>query len=293
METTNIVFRDENGQTVTTSMLVAETFGKQHKHVLRDIDNLGCSKEFFESNFGLSVRIRELPSGYTTEDRFYYLTKDGFVILAMGYTGDKAMAFKEKYIDAFNSMERTIQQGSQLTAQFMETQMQMMNQMMNLCNSMMQRLDKLEKQPAPMPVAVHTGLFCSVSENKWRKYVMNTSDVRAYYPHFLKVNAVSEILRQRGLPVYQPTLYQWLRDKGYLRTEQRAYNRPSAECERKGLMISTWSGTHRSKHPGRQNFVPYIHPGFVSHIEEEMRAEAKIAKAGTQLSLPLGKEAQG
>lgn len=293
METTNLVFRNADGIPMTNSLLVAETFGKAHRGVLRDIDNLECSEIFQMHNFVQMFKIRELPNGGQAQDRYYNITKDGFTFLAMGYTGKKAAEFKEKYIAAFNSMERTIQQGSQLTTQFMETQMQMMNQMMNLCNSMMQRLDKLEKQPAPMPVAVHTGLFCSVSENKWRKYVMNTSDVRAYYPHFLKVNAVSEILRQRGLPVYQPTLYQWLRDKGYLRAEQRAYNRPSAECERKGLMISTWSGTHRSKHPGRQNFVPYIHPGFVSHIEEEMRAEAKIAKAGTQLSLPLGKEAQG
>lgn len=292
METTDIVFRNANGIPMTTSHLVAKTFGKEHNKVVRDIEKLECSSDFQSANFGVSFKIRELPNGGTKEERFYNITKDGFTFLAMGYTGKKAAEFKEKYIAAFNAMEQTIQQGNQLSTQFMETQMQMMNQMMNLCNSMMQRLDKLEKQPAPMPVAVHTGVFCSVSENKWRKYVMNVCDVRTYYPHFLKVNAVSEILRQRGLPVYQPTLYQWLRDKGYLRTEQRAYNRPSAECERKGLMISTWSGTHRGKHPGRQNFVPYINPGFVAHIEEEMRAEAKIAKAGTQLSLPLGKEVQ-
>lgn len=292
MEMNNIVFRNANGVPVTTSYLVAETFGKPHKNVLRDIDSLECSDNLRRLNFELSFKIRELPNGGSKEERFYYIGKDGFTFLAMGYTGKKAAEFKEKYIAAFNAMQRTIEQGNQLSTQFMETHMQMMQQMMNLCNGMMQRLDKLEQQKSPAPVILRTDEFCNASDSKWRKFVMNTCDVRIYYPHFLKVNVVSEILRQRGLPVYQPTLYQWLRDKGYLRTEQRAYNRPSADCERKGWMISTWSGSHRYKHPGRQNFVPYINPGFVGIIEEEMRAEAKIAKTGVQLSLPLEKEAR-
>jgi Rha family phage regulatory protein len=88
-------------QDTTTSRVVAEVFGKEHSHVLRDIKNLECSKGFTESNFGLSEYLdstgRKLP--------MYTLTKDGFTILAMGYTGAKDAQLKEKCIAEFNRME--------------------------------------------------------------------------------------------------------------------------------------------------------------------------------------------
>ena len=80
---------------------VAETFGKQHKHVIRDIENLECSQEFSRSNFGLSNYI-DKQGKIRTE---YQLTRDGFVYLVMGFTGAKAAKFKELYIQAFNKLE--------------------------------------------------------------------------------------------------------------------------------------------------------------------------------------------
>ncbi|MDD4699850.1 MAG: Rha family transcriptional regulator [Oscillospiraceae bacterium] len=85
----------------TTSRKIAEVFEKNHKEVLRDIESLSFSNEFRERNFALS--------SYTSEQnkalKEYIVTKDGFVMLAMGYTGSKAMKFKEDYINAFNAME--------------------------------------------------------------------------------------------------------------------------------------------------------------------------------------------
>lgn len=96
----------ENDTPITTSRLIARTFGKQHAHVLRDLQNLGCSEEFGESNFGLSSYItsqgKELPE--------YHITKDGFTMLAFGYTGEKAMKFKEAYINRFNEMDKELRQ---------------------------------------------------------------------------------------------------------------------------------------------------------------------------------------
>ena len=107
-----LVFRGENGVAMTNSYMVAETFGKSHKRILEDIDRLQCSAEFRKPNFGLSLRIRELPNNGSKQERYYTMTRDGFTILAMGYTGKKAMAFKEKYIEAFNRMERMLRQGA-------------------------------------------------------------------------------------------------------------------------------------------------------------------------------------
>lgn len=91
--------------TVVTSLDVAETFEKRHADVLRDIEELGCSDEFRERNFALSkYSVETNKRSYP----MYYMTRDGFTILVMGYTGDKAMKFKEAYIKQFNAMEKVL-----------------------------------------------------------------------------------------------------------------------------------------------------------------------------------------
>lgn len=86
---------------MTTSLKVAEVFGKQHKHILLAIQLLDCSEDFIERNFGLySYRAVGAKRQYPA----YEITKDGFTFLAMGFTGAKAAEFKEKYIAEFNRM---------------------------------------------------------------------------------------------------------------------------------------------------------------------------------------------
>lgn len=91
------------------SRKIAEVFDKQHYNVLRDIERIiapdsGLSREFTALNFEFSKYTdstgRKLPC--------YHLTRDGFVMLVMGYTGEKAMRFKEQYITLFNEMEQQI-----------------------------------------------------------------------------------------------------------------------------------------------------------------------------------------
>lgn len=92
----------ENGEPVTTSMKIAEYFGRQHKDVLRRIKTLGCSKEFAKRNFTLCFRINGLQNGRKTP--YYKITRDGFFFLAFGFSGAKADTIKEAYISAFNWM---------------------------------------------------------------------------------------------------------------------------------------------------------------------------------------------
>lgn len=87
-----------------TSLDVAETFGKEHRHVLRDIRELGCSEEFNRSNFGPISYIDAM----NREQKAVVMTRDGFTLLVMGYTGDTAMKFKEAYIKQFNAMEAVL-----------------------------------------------------------------------------------------------------------------------------------------------------------------------------------------
>jgi len=86
---------------VTTSSLdVAAYFGKSHNVVLRSIRNLECSKEFWRCNF--APRDYKDERGKTQPS--FDITKDGFAMLAFGFTGKEAAQFKERYIAAFNAM---------------------------------------------------------------------------------------------------------------------------------------------------------------------------------------------
>lgn len=90
--------------TAVSSLDVADTFEKEHKRVLQDIRDLKCSEEFRRHNFVQSEYSNE--QGH--KQPMFLITRDGFTLLAMGYTGEKAMKFKEGYIRQFNAMERAL-----------------------------------------------------------------------------------------------------------------------------------------------------------------------------------------
>lgn len=95
----------QNRQAVTTSLQVAETFEKRHDNVLREIEGLlkieEAQKYFQEGTY-------EHPQN-KQQYRMFYMNRDGFTLLAMGFTGSKALDFKLKYIQAFNEMEHSIE----------------------------------------------------------------------------------------------------------------------------------------------------------------------------------------
>lgn len=107
---TGLVYRGKDNQPLTNSLLVAETFGKEHRNVLRDIKNLiegGVLKNEQTPMFEETTYISEQnKQSYP----LYVMNQDGFTLLAMGFNGKKAMEFKLKYIEAFNDMKRQIEQ---------------------------------------------------------------------------------------------------------------------------------------------------------------------------------------
>lgn len=96
----NLVAVVESGALMTTSLKVADAFGKRHDNLLRKIETLGCSTEFNALNFE-AVEYLDLK-GETR--KAWNMTKDGFIFLVMGFTGTKAAAIKEAYIAEFNRM---------------------------------------------------------------------------------------------------------------------------------------------------------------------------------------------
>ena len=97
----------KDGQAVTTSLEVAKIFEKRHDRVIRAIES-----KLTDPNFGVSGMFYE--STYTDasgkQNKMYYMNRDGFTFIAMGFTGRKADEFKLKYIEAFNKMEAYIRE---------------------------------------------------------------------------------------------------------------------------------------------------------------------------------------
>lgn len=89
-----------------TSLQVAEAFGKEHRNVLRDI------REIIESDTDNFALLNFEQCSYTNENNrempMYAMSKDGFVLLVMGYTGSEAMRLKKAYIAEFNRMEEEL-----------------------------------------------------------------------------------------------------------------------------------------------------------------------------------------
>ncbi|GKV56012.1 antirepressor [Sporosarcina sp. NCCP-2222] len=104
-----VIMQDQ--QAVTSSVVVAESFSKEHKNVLRDIESMKEDVLNFEQMFFET----ETPDSYGRPRKTFLMNRDGFMLLAMGFTGREALKFKQQYIEAFNNMERQIKQPDNMT----------------------------------------------------------------------------------------------------------------------------------------------------------------------------------
>lgn len=306
-----LVFRDSNGVAMTTSLLVAETFGKRHEHVVRDIEETIGKIQLVDCQYTPNLGNRNpmfleqtnevaMPNGGTRKVKQYTMNRDGFTLLAMGYTGKKAMEFKLRYIDAFNAMERIIQQGISLESRFvqaiqpiLQSQAQISNQVMQLCNTMMQYMGGVASpQPQPMvqPQPQQSSIINPEEEPTiddfypWEGVVNGYARLRRLYPNHITVIQAAEQLRSHGIGIRQKSLYRFLREEGYISGEDRTYHRPSRVCVEKGWMVCTQSG-RMDGYPKRRYHTPHLSPEFVEMLK------ARLAEY-IQRQLEFGKEVQ-
>lgn len=158
------------GRTMTSSLDVAVTFGRQHKNVLQAIENLAVPDEFNRLNFQLSEYTdktgRKLP--------FCWMSRDGFTVLVMGFTGARAMQFKLAYIDEFNRMEDYIRSHSENRLD----QSEFFNRMHKLENTVA-RLYQMLSEEIPIQIYYY-------KENEIRCFILNEQPV-LYAPDVIHV----------------------------------------------------------------------------------------------------------
>lgn len=110
----DITLFNQDGRILASSLEVAEKFGKSHNHVIRDIEDIISKSDCPNLDSEMFVESTYQNSRGKTY-KCYLMNRDGFSLLAMGFTGKEALQWKLKYIDAFNKMEETLKSGDYLS----------------------------------------------------------------------------------------------------------------------------------------------------------------------------------
>ena len=202
-----VIMKDQ--QAVTSSLQVAEKFEKSHKHVLEAIDNL---KEGVAENWAdLFYEDTYIHPQNRQPYRMIYMNRDGFTLLAMGFTGKKALKFKMQYIEAFNNMENELEQG------YPTKNVGGYQVPSNYRGALLLAADLQEQVEIMKPKAIFAD---SVS----------TSHTT------ILVGDLAKILKGNGINIGARRLFQWMRDNGYLIKRKGAdYNSPTQESMNLGL----------------------------------------------------------
>ena len=135
----DVVIKKIDGELVVTSRQIAVDFEKEHKNIIRDIENL------IKEDSSILSNALFIESDYTNSNnrkfKEYLLTRDGFSLLVMGFTGSKALQWKLKYIEAFNKMEQTLRE-----PQKQLTPIEMMELQFKILKEQGQKLDEVEEK---------------------------------------------------------------------------------------------------------------------------------------------------
>ena len=203
-----IVFKGQNNQAMTNSLLVAEKFEKQHKDVLEAVRKLTLA----ENSADLSQMFAEveLPDTYGRMRPAYIMNRDGFSLLVMGFTGEKALRFKLEYIDAFNKMEQAIKTGGFQIPQTLSEALRLAAEQAETIETQQQQIEEMRPKEVFTNAVIGSDSSCLVGE-------------------------LAKILRQNGIDMGEKRLFAWLRENSYLGCHGERYNIPNQRYVEQGL----------------------------------------------------------
>lgn len=202
------------GQIMVSSLEVAEKFEKNHRDVLETIRNLTAQNS--------AVKIMFKKSQYTNSrgrkyDEFL-MNRDGFSLLCMGFTGKKALDWKLKYINAFNQMEERLKSGNVLTDEE-KLKLQLFSSDPSEVAYAHAQLLKLATAPLEKEICEQKVL---IDEQKplvtFATHVTKTSDT-------VDMGEFAKIVAKEKINVGRNRLFTWLREQGYLITNNVPYQR--------------------------------------------------------------------
>lgn len=194
----DIILSTQNGEPVVSSRQIAENFDKNHRDVLRAVDNLKEDVRNFAQMFFEGTD----QDSYGREQRAYLMNRDGFTLLAMGFTGKAALEWKLKYIAAFNEMEKNLAEQPQLTRSQL------------LATALIAAHEELEEKDKQIETMKPKALF---------------ADAVSASNQSILVGEMAKLLSQNGIQIGQNRLFQWMRENGYLIKDKKRtdYNMPT------------------------------------------------------------------
>ena len=199
---TDIILSTQNGEPVASSRQIAESFGKEHKHVLDAVKNLvaensAAKSMFYETTF--ENRGKQYP--------MYLMNRDGFSLLVMGFTGKAALEWKLKYIAAFNEMEKKLN-APQMPK--LSKEMQALFLLDDRTQKQEQRLTALENtmtvdynQQRVLRKSISRSVICALGDENAPAYIDNHVRSKVYsecnhdVQDWFRVNSVGNIPRKR------------------------------------------------------------------------------------------------
>lgn len=225
---TDIILSTQNGEPVASSRQIAENFGKEHKDVLRAIENIKAQNCALTSMFFEATYTAGTGKAYP----MYLMNRDGFSLLVMGFTGKAALEWKLKYISAFNAMEKQLAQRPQLSRAELMAQ------------ALIAAHDELEHKDRQIAELTPKGIFAD-AVNASKKSIL--------------VGELAKLLCQNSVQIGQNRLFVWMREHGYLIKDPKRsdYNMPTQRAVEQGLFEikeTTWCtpmGTPASTRPPR------------------------------------------
>lgn len=192
---------------VVDSRSIANNFEKRHDNILRDIENIKKDVLNFEEMFIES----QLPDNYGRLQKVYLMNRDGFSLLAMGFTGKLAFDWKIKYINAFNQMEKA-----------WNTPEQIMARALKMADAEMERL-KADNQYL-------------IADNKRMRPKEIFADAVATSHTSILIGDLAKLLKQNGIETGQKRLFEWMRENGYLiKRKGSDWNMPTQKAMELGL----------------------------------------------------------
>lgn len=194
-----------NDEILVNSKEIANNFSKRHDNVLRDIENIKKDVLNFEEMFHKG----ETEDSYGRSQPCYFMNRDGFTLLAMGFNGKQALEWKIKYINAFNQMEKQLKSATpQLTGEEL------------MAKALIEAKSVLERQNKQIIEMKPKAIFADA---------VATSDTS------ILIGDLAKLIKQNGTDIGQKRLFERMRNDGYLIKTGASKNMPTQKAMEKGL----------------------------------------------------------
>lgn len=202
-----VVYKTERGTPVTDSVKVAQVFCKMHKNVLKSIRNLAAqnlaAKSWFHEITYLDGRGQTQP--------MFLMNRDGFSLLAMSLTGEKALQFKVGFIQQFDAMEAALKEIAPTRPAIPQT----FAQALRLAAEQAETIENQERQ-----IEAQRKQLADQEDDVKFVRSLQTADTSIY------ITDLAKLIAQNGVDIGGIRLFKWMRDNGFLTLTTSRHNVP-------------------------------------------------------------------